>query len=594
VEKLRPEPPTSPERIGRYQLVTEIGSGPLGSLSAAYVTAGAEEGRIVSIRRLPIAATEREAQQRVSRAGIGAMSIRHARLAAVLDVLPGPTELAVVSEYVEATSLRSLQRRSAISRAALPPPVAVAIAADVLRALRAARDLWRELSSAARDPLAGSVHGGLLPDSVTIASFGETMLADLGVAGAAATIPGLLRHAEALPYRAPEQLAGEPPDERSDVYTVGVLLWEMLANRPLFGTAERLKRADVLSERAALEREIRKGSVQRLDQLERSGPPIQPMLVEITHEALALDRDRRFPTLDALLDALRTLSRDAIAQPEQISVAVDRLVRSELDAQRVAIEMVAGFDRVSAAPESARSTRRPPPPEQPLRFAVTEAPTARRRQTPRPNTVPAAGQKPKPPSALGRITAGTTKPAMKHQEPASPKPEPSKPPTPPPVAKPSEQPKAPEKQPEKQPGPSVRPSPARESLEPSGGLALSPPVEVAAQPPAAGPRGRGKGLLLLLVVAAAALLGVAMVRGFGGSSTPVAQTPEPSAPAGTGSPEPPPTASAEQETPPAPAEAEAVPAAPGPSASERPVQSPREVAPAAPAAGKKPFRPRGI
>jgi eukaryotic-like serine/threonine-protein kinase len=589
VENVRPEPPTSPERIGRYQLVGEIGGGPLGPLSAAYVAAGAEEGRIVAIRRVPVGANEREAQQRISRSGIGAMSIRHARLAAVLDVLPGPSSLAVVSEYVESASLRSLQRQAAISRAPLPPPVAVAIAADVLRALRAAGDLWRELASAARDSLAASAHGGLLPDSVTVASFGETMLADLGVAGAAATIPAILRHPEALPYRSPEQLAGEALDQRTDVYTLGVLLWEMLANRPLFGSAERLRKRETARALDDVEREILAGNVPRLDRVERAGAPIQPMLVEITHEALARDRDRRFPTLDAMLDAMRTLARDAIAQPEQVSVALDRLVRSELDARRVAIELVAGFDRVSAMPESARSTARPPAPLEPVRFAISEAPTARRRQTPRPNSVAAVGgPKAAPPPALGRITAGATKPSLPRVQAATaPMVEPIAAKT-----KPSERPA-----PVESTGSGVRATASRESLEPPGGLALTPAADVADQAPTEGPHRRGRGLLLVAIIAAAALLGLVMVRGLSRTATPSAERPEPSAAGPSVATEAPPSVSPAAE-PPEPTPTGSAPASPPPSTPGPPpgraVEPPRGLTPAAPATGKKPFRPRGI
>src|SRR5690606_31565824 len=104
-------------------------------------------------------------------------------------------------------------------RAPLPASVALAIATDVLRALCGARDLWRELSAGQSEGFAELVHGGLLPDSVLVASFGESMLADVGIAGAAARAPSLANQLDANAYRAPEQRAGTI-GERADVFTV--------------------------------------------------------------------------------------------------------------------------------------------------------------------------------------------------------------------------------------------------------------------------------------------------------------------------------------------------------------------------------------
>src|SRR5262245_17702943 len=106
-----PQEPTSIlARVGRYDVFLELTRGALGPLCAARVASGAEEGRIVTVRRLRIDSKRKDVLSRLTEATLAAMEVRHSKILAVLDVTLSGQELCVVSEYVEGEILCSLQR----------------------------------------------------------------------------------------------------------------------------------------------------------------------------------------------------------------------------------------------------------------------------------------------------------------------------------------------------------------------------------------------------------------------------------------------------------------------------------------------------
>jgi eukaryotic-like serine/threonine-protein kinase len=372
VDPPRPGSPAgrSPERVGRYELLTELCSSALGSLWAARVASGIEEGRLVSVRRIALRGGD---AQRLTTAGVTAMRVRDPKIVAVLDVAQVDRELLVASEYVDGESLRTVLRAAFSANAPIPAPVALRIAADTLRAARAAVRHWKTLTADADPALAAAVSGGLSPDSVMIAGFGDSLLADAGIAGTLASLPSLRQRPDWVCYRAPEQLAAgfEPVDERSDVFSIGVLLWEMLANRPLFRTSARSQGP---AEASAVAERVLKAHVERLDHVTRAGAPIPAAAVELVARAVERDRGARFESLDAMLTALKALPARDLATPEQVVVVLNQLAQSAIQTRHAAIERAFGRAKASESqpPESGRSTLRPvaPAPEDALASAV--------------------------------------------------------------------------------------------------------------------------------------------------------------------------------------------------------------------------------
>jgi serine/threonine-protein kinase len=389
--------------------VAELGEGPLGSLWAAVVTSGAEQGRVVAVRRL--SDLDQPARERLRLAGETAMQLRHARLVATLDVVDQPRGLAVVTEHVDGELLSVLLRSAAVKRAPLPPATALRIAFDVLTALRAARDLWTKstpLSGPDPERLLRAVYGGITPTDIIVASYGDTVLCNVGVAGMAAHVQSVGRHPEFLCYRAPEQLdPGAIVDERADVFSVGVIVWEMLAHRPLFGSERRYHGVrggiDPATEAKEIEDRVRSLAIPTLDAIPRTGPPIPKTVVDIVARALERKPQDRFATLEHMSEALRALSRESIATAEQVVMAVDRLAREAIDARRAALEIAVGYRAVSDSkpPPSNRPTLRPPPPQAPERI-VSDA----RVHVPRSKT-PAVRGGTRPKEAFGTDEAAT-------------------------------------------------------------------------------------------------------------------------------------------------------------------------------------------
>lgn len=315
------------EATGRYELLAELMTGPLGGLWAARTLSGSERGRLVTIRRVSTLAAAPELVERLIGSASAALDVRHSGVVATLDLLPEPEAVSVVSEYVEGETLASLLATAMATQGPLPAPVAVRVCLDVLTALSAAKQQWRPSSSTFPS-------GGLLPHSILVAGFGEAMVCDLGVARAALELPSLRGNNAALRYRAPEQTPEGLDDERADVYAVGAMLWEMLANQQL----PQLPPA--------------------LDRLERSGPPVATALVRLVERALLPDAKARIATLADMIAELHEPSID-VALPEQMLLTLDRLARPALEARRARFRAPLPSERPERSPPSNRPTLAP-------------------------------------------------------------------------------------------------------------------------------------------------------------------------------------------------------------------------------------------
>ena len=362
-----PQTASSGHRVGSYELATELERGALGPLFAARVASGREEGRLVTVRRLSVEGCARKDVEGLIEATRTARRVRHSKLAAVLDVVDADREIAVVGEYFEGRSLSSLQRLAFDKHSAIPPAVALRIGLEVLHGLRAVRETWKAI---APRTAGAAPRGGLSPDNVFVAAFGDVLLSEIGVSSVARTLAPFRELPAVLAYRSPEQLSrdgADSPDERSDVFSVGVMLWELMANRPLFGGDERLRSVPgepnpELAER--IRRDLQSKLIPSLGSLERGGTPIARAAVEIVERALRRDPETRFSGIDQMLGSLLALNRDFLANADQVQAAIDPLVGAELAAQRVALGFVSGGNSSPASsrrPDSNRPTLRPQP-----------------------------------------------------------------------------------------------------------------------------------------------------------------------------------------------------------------------------------------
>ena len=199
-------------RIGPYEIEREIGRGGMGIV---YCARDVRLERRVALKSLPVVhesdATPRERLRREARA---AATISHPAVATVYALEEIDGRLFIASELVEGHTLRS-----DIDRAPLERARALAIAADIARALCAAHD-------------AGVIHRDLKPENVLITTGGAVKVLDFGIAQVeSVAMTRLTRPGAAVgtpAYMPPEQLLGAVTDARVDIYALGVVLTEML------------------------------------------------------------------------------------------------------------------------------------------------------------------------------------------------------------------------------------------------------------------------------------------------------------------------------------------------------------------------------
>jgi serine/threonine protein kinase len=332
--------------VGRYELMSPLLSGALGELWLARIASGPEVGRIVDIRRIPRSnGLEMRFVERLTNAGFAAMELRHPRIAAVLDVVVGAAEIAIVSEHITGAILQTLVRPEPGKRVSVPIGVAARIALDLLEAVDALKAPWAELFPSGDSPedsiLRSGVHGGLVPDGLLIATFGETMLFEAGLAGVALTIPAIVDNPDVIAYRAPEQLEpGRAIDERADVLTVGILLWEMIAGRSLFGPsvlprpgaqpspARAASGADPIQVSAA-RRKVLSLPVPRLDSLPLLKGNVKKPLADFVARCLERDPGLRFQTAREAIGAFTALDAASLSQHDAVVKLVSSLGISE-------------------------------------------------------------------------------------------------------------------------------------------------------------------------------------------------------------------------------------------------------------------------
>jgi tRNA A-37 threonylcarbamoyl transferase component Bud32 len=221
-----------------------------------------------------------------------AARIRHPNVVATLDVALHEGSVMIVMEYVEGLTVAALIKAAARADQRVPVAIALRVVEDALAGLHAAHELTGDDGRAL-----GVVHRDVSPQNVLVGVDGFAKLADFGVfkgdtRNARVTASGEVKGK--LGYVAPEIYTGEPASRQSDIYAMGVVLWELLAGRRLFDEA-----AD-----AATMHRVLTGAVPPLSSV-RDDVPIE--VDAVLARALALDPAMRHATAEDLSRALEQL-----------------------------------------------------------------------------------------------------------------------------------------------------------------------------------------------------------------------------------------------------------------------------------------------
>ncbi|HEY2294503.1 MAG TPA: serine/threonine-protein kinase, partial [Thermoanaerobaculia bacterium] len=207
--------PLADRELGPYRLVREIGSGGMG---VVYEAEDTRLRRRVAVKLLPPELSrDRGAKQRFLREGRAASALDDPNICTIHDVGEHDGQLYIVMAYYEGETLKER-----LARGPLPVSEARQVAIEVARALARAHE-------------AGIVHRDIKPANVMLTG-GKVKVLDFGIAKIRgdATLTRTGSSPGTPAYMSPEQARGEPVDGRTDVWSLGALLYEMLAGRRPF------------------------------------------------------------------------------------------------------------------------------------------------------------------------------------------------------------------------------------------------------------------------------------------------------------------------------------------------------------------------
>ena len=220
-------------RLGRYEVLAQLASGGMATVYAARAQGVAGFERLVAIKVLhPHLAHDDEFISMFLDEARLAARIRHPNVVPTLDISDSQGDgYFLVMEYIEGDHFGSLLREAARAGKNLPPGVALRVVVDALEGLGAAHML-----AGADGKALGIVHRDISPHNILVGSDGIARITDFGVAKAevrlSSTRDGQFKGK--LAYMAPEQASTGFADQRSDLFGMGVVLWESLVGRRLF------------------------------------------------------------------------------------------------------------------------------------------------------------------------------------------------------------------------------------------------------------------------------------------------------------------------------------------------------------------------
>jgi serine/threonine protein kinase len=221
-----------PDRLGRYQILGELAVGGMAEILLARVVGPRGFERPVVIKRiLPhLARQDSFVSMFLDEARIAA-GIRHKNVIHVEELADGPEGLYFVMEYLEGESAAGLMRRLFVREASLDFALGCYIVAEACAGLHAAHEL--EDAAGQKQHL---VHRDVSPHNIFVTYDGGIKVLDFGIAKAADRITqteaGQLKGK--FSYMSPEQCRGQPLDRRSDIFALGLVLYELTTSRRVF------------------------------------------------------------------------------------------------------------------------------------------------------------------------------------------------------------------------------------------------------------------------------------------------------------------------------------------------------------------------
>lgn len=330
--------------LGHYRVVEKLGQGGMG---VVYRAVDETLGRFVALKVLPANRESKEDRKRFIREARAASALNHSNIVTIYEFGSDPSRDFMAMEYIEGDTLEHL-----LARRDLPLSTTLDYAAQAAGALGKAH-------------AAGIVHRDLKPGNIMVTKDGVAKVLDFGLAKWQEAPPGtgdatvsMLTHAGAVmgtpSYMSPEQVLGEPVDQRSDVFSFGIILYQIACGERPFRAAtmqatlvqitgaEPARVRDVNpavpAELAALiDRCLKKNREERFGSMEQVAAELRSIVADMgsTRVAPEAGSSRRGLWLGLVTIAVSCIGYFAIPRREPPAVAVTHSVAFSLQAQRM-------------------------------------------------------------------------------------------------------------------------------------------------------------------------------------------------------------------------------------------------------------------
>lgn len=280
------------KKFGRYFLLDQIAQGGMAEIYRARLASEDGAGRLLVIKRIQAGYGDNRDFLQMFKSEIKVtMGLSHPNIAQLYDFGEENRQPFIAMEYIDGKNLRQFNSRVVESQQLIPIELAVHIIKEVANGLFYAHQFKDKLTG---QPL-NIVHRDISPQNILVSYEGNVKIIDFGIAKSSTNVEATrVNVIKGKPsYLSPEQITGEQLDGRSDVFSLGAVLWEILTGKKLFAGD---------NDRAILMLiESSQSYIQPPSTLNRAVPP---ELDRIVMKSLAKNRDQRFQTADEFQRAL--------------------------------------------------------------------------------------------------------------------------------------------------------------------------------------------------------------------------------------------------------------------------------------------------
>lgn len=309
-------------RIGRYKVIDRIAIGGMAEVLLAIDELGAGAQRTVVVKKiLPHLAEDEQLVQMFTQEAKIASGISHPNVVRIHKLGKQNGYPYLVMEHVQGCTFRTLMR--AVKRRNVPFPIGVALqlAIQAAAGAHAAHEYVNPWGTPQE-----VVHRDLTPHNLMVTAEGTVKVVDFGIAkptlSSDSTKTGIMKGK--MGYLSPEQVLQRHVDRRSDIFTLCIVIWEMIATAKLFDGKNDL----------AILQDITQGKIRPMMDLR---PETPRNLIQVIERGLNVDPDQRYPTAADLAAALKRAAHESniLLSPRETAVFVNSIIGDKIqDDQR--------------------------------------------------------------------------------------------------------------------------------------------------------------------------------------------------------------------------------------------------------------------